>query len=83
MIPMMLKTRRISMKGKPRFAASKVSKGIFVVDHAPIKMKTFRRLLPFFSITPAMGNATYNGPAAAEPSRNAIKTPLVPDTFVP
>ena len=66
MMPTMLSASLVSVKGRPRLAASKVSMGIFVVDQAPIRMNTFIRLLPFFSIIPATGKAAYNGPAAAD-----------------
>jgi hypothetical protein len=46
-MPTMLKSKRTSINGNPGLAASNVIKGIFVADHAPMKMKTFIRLLPF------------------------------------
>ena len=36
-------------------------------------------LEPFFNNTPATGKAAYKGPAAAEPRKNASKTPIIPE----
>lgn len=61
-----------AMNCHPIDEASKSNMGIFVVDHAPTKIKTLENLLPFFISIPATGNAAYSGPAAAEPNKNAI-----------
>lgn len=54
---MILKPGRTAINGTPNPLASKVSIGIFVVDHAPMKIKTLRIELPFLSITAAAQNA--------------------------
>lgn len=44
---------------------SKRNMGIFMVDHAPRKIRTLENLAPLFIITPATGNVPYKGPVAA------------------
>ena len=67
------------MNFQPIEEVSNNNNGIFVVDHAPIKIRTLENLLPFFNRTPATGKAAYNGPAAADPKKNAIAIPISPD----
>lgn len=56
----------------PITEASNNDIGIFVADHAPIKISTLNKLLPFLSNVPAKGNETYNGPAATDPNKKAM-----------
>ena len=55
-------TNLVIMNFHPIEEASNKSIGILVVDHAPIKIKTFENLLPLCRSTPAIGKAAYNGP---------------------
>ncbi len=63
----------------PKDDTSNKNIGIFVVDQAPINIKTFLKLTFFFINTAANGKAPYRGPAAAEPINMAINTPLIPE----
>ncbi len=61
----------------PKEDTSNKNMGIFVVDHAPIKMSILENFAPFFINTAATGNAPYKGPAAADPNRNAKMIPFI------
>ena len=63
----------------PRAAISKRNIGIFVVDQAPMKIRMFMNLTPFFMKIAANGKAPYRGSAAAEPIKIANKMPFKPE----
>ncbi len=52
--------------------------GIFVVDHAPRKMKILARETPFLRKTIAAGKEAYNGPEENEPRTKAKIPPFIP-----
>lgn len=56
-IPIKLSARRVRAKPDPRAVISKRNIGILVVDHAPIKIRIFEYLTPFFINTAATGKA--------------------------
>lgn len=70
---------RVMAKVVPKADISNRSIGIFVVDHAPMKIRILLNLTPFFIKTAATGKAPYRGPAAAEPIRKASTIPFHPD----
>jgi hypothetical protein len=69
---------RVIINPQPITEASNIDMGILVDDQAPMKMMIFENLLPFFRRIPATGKATYKGPAAKEPNKNAITAPKKP-----
>ena len=69
----------VSAKRSPIEVISNNNMGILVVDQAPMKIITLRSEEPFLIKTAANGKAPYNGPAANEPSKNAISAPLTDD----
>ena len=79
MIPGMSISSLVSANRAPNEEISNSSIGILVVDQAPMKMRIFLNLTPFFMKTAATGKAPYNGPAAADPIRIANTTPFNPD----
>ena len=79
MIPGISIKNRERANRQPMACISKISMGIFVVDHAPINISMFVKPAPFFMRTAATGKAPYKGPAAAEPNANAISLPLKPE----
>ena len=57
MIPGISTSSLVTANFKPSEVISNRSMGIFVVDHAPIKMRILENLTPFFMNTAATGNA--------------------------
>ena len=75
MIPNKLITKRVMVKERPIEVLSNINMGIFVVDHAPKRTKTFLKEDPFLSKVMATGKAAYNGPAATDPNKKAMSKP--------
>ena len=53
----MLSSSLVSANRTPREDSSNKNIRIFKVDHAPMKMKIFRKLTPFLMKTPTIGNS--------------------------
>lgn len=81
MIAIKFRTNRISVNLMPNCVISNIIMGIFVVDQAPIKRKTFVSETPFFKNTAATGKEAYRRPAENEPKTNVKIPPFIPASF--
>ncbi len=80
-IPAILIAKRESAKRLPKADISNNNMGIFVVDHAPIKIIILKSDAPFFIRIAATGKAPYRGPAAKDPNKKARTGPYSPESL--